>query len=64
MKWTDTQEIAVALADKFPDIDPQRINFVDLRNWVMALDGFADDPNRSGERILEAIQAAWIEEAD
>ncbi|MEO5693275.1 MAG: Fe-S cluster assembly protein IscX [Usitatibacter sp.] len=63
MKWTDTQEIAIALADKFPDVDPQRINFVDLRNRVMALDDFADDPNRSGERILEAIQAAWMEEA-
>ena len=64
MKWTDTQEIAIALADKFPDVDPQRVNFVDLRNWVMALEGFDDDPNRSGERILEAIQATWIEEAE
>lgn len=63
MKWTDTQDIAVALADKHPDVDPTRINFVDLRNWVLALDGFEDDPNRSGEKILEAIQAAWIEEA-
>ena len=63
MKWIDTQEIAVALADKHPDIDPARINFVDLRNRVLALDGFDDDPNRSGEKILEAIQAAWIEEA-
>lgn len=63
MKWIDTQDIAVALADKYPDVDPARINFVDLRNWVLALDGFDDDPNRSGEKILEAIQAAWIEEA-
>lgn len=63
MKWIDTQDIAVALADKYPDADPTRINFVDLRNWVLALDGFDDDPNRSGEKILEAIQAAWIEEA-
>lgn len=63
MKWIDTQEIAVALADKHPDLDPARINFVDLRNRVLALDGFDDDPNRSGEKILEAIQAAWIEEA-
>jgi FeS assembly protein IscX len=63
MKWIDTQEIAVALADKHPDVDPTRINFVDLRNRVLALDGFDDDPNRSGEKILEAIQAAWIEEA-
>ena len=63
MKWIDTQDIAVALADKHPDVDPTRINFVDLRAWVLALDGFDDDPNRSGEKILEAIQAAWIEEA-
>lgn len=63
MKWIDTQDIAVALADKHPDVDPTRINFVDLRSRVLALDGFDDDPNRSGEKILEAIQAAWIEEA-
>jgi FeS assembly protein IscX len=63
MKWIDTQEIAIALADKYPDADPTRINFVDLRNWVLALEGFDDDPSRSGEKILEAIQAAWIEEA-
>jgi FeS assembly protein IscX len=63
MKWIDTQDIAIALADKYPDVDPARINFVDLRNWVLALEGFDDDPNRSGEKILEAIQAAWIEEA-
>ena len=64
MKWIDTREIAIALAEKFPDIDPERVNFVDLRGWVIALDGFDDDPKRSGEKILEAIQAAWIEEAD
>jgi FeS assembly protein IscX len=63
MKWIDTQDIAIALADKHPDVDPTRINFVDLRTWVLALDGFDDDPSRSGEKILEAIQAAWIEEA-
>jgi len=64
MKWTDSREIAIALAEKFPDVDPTRVNFVDLRNWVLALDGFDDDPKRSGEKILEAIQAAWMEEAD
>jgi FeS assembly protein IscX len=63
MKWVDSREIAIALADKFPDVDPVRVNFVDLRAWVLALDGFEDDPKRSGEKILEAIQAAWIEEA-
>jgi FeS assembly protein IscX len=64
MKWTDTREIAIALAEKYPDVDPRRVNFVDLRDWVMALDGFDDDPRRSGEKILEAIQMTWIEEAD
>jgi FeS assembly protein IscX len=64
VKWIDTREIAIALAEKFPDTDPERVNFVDLRGWVIALGGFDDDPKRSGEKILEAIQAAWIEEAD
>lgn len=64
MKWIDTQEIAIALAEKYPDADPTRVNFVDLRAWVLGLDGFDDDPKRSGEKILEAIQAAWIEEAE
>ena len=64
IKWTDSREIALALAEKFPGIDPNRINFVDLRNWVLALEGFNDDPKRSGEKILEAIQMAWIEEAE
>ena len=64
MKWTDVQEIAVALYEKFPDTDPKTIRFTDLHKWVMELEGFNDDPNRSGEKILEAIQMAWIEEAD
>ena len=64
MKWIDTRDIAIALAEKHPDVDPVRVNFVDLRNMVLALDGFDDDPRRSGEKILEAIQAAWMEEAD
>lgn len=63
MKWTDTFEIAMALADRFPDTDPQYVNFVDLHRWVCELEDFEDDPNRSGEKILEAIQMAWIEEA-
>ncbi len=63
MKWIDTRDIALALADKYPDVDPARVNFVDLRDWVVALDGFDDDPKRTGEKILEAIQATWIEEA-
>ncbi len=63
MKWTDVQDIVVELADSKPDIDPRYINFVDLRNWVMALPDFDDDPARCGEKVLEAIQMAWIEEA-
>ena len=62
MKWTDTLEIAIQLADAHPEIDPQTIRFTDLREWVMALPDFDDDPNHSGEKILEAIQMAWIEE--
>ena len=62
MKWVDTQDIAIALAEKHPGVDPTRINFVELRDKVMALDGFDDDPKRSGEKILEAIQMAWIDE--
>lgn len=64
LKWTDVQDIAIELADNHEDIDPRRINFVDLRKLVMAIDGFDDDPNRCGEKILEAIQMAWIEELD
>ena len=64
MKWTESREIAIALADRYPDTDPARVNFVDLRDWVLALEGFDDDPKRSGEKILEAIQMSWIEEAD
>ncbi|MGN6652055.1 Fe-S cluster assembly protein IscX [Trinickia sp.] len=63
MKWTDVQDIAMALTDKHPEIDPQLIRFTDLHRWVMELEGFSDDPNRSSEKILEAIQLAWIEDA-
>ena len=62
MKWTDTQEIAIALYDKFPDTDPTTLRFTDLHRWVTELPDFEDDPNRSNEKILEAIQAAWIDE--
>lgn len=64
IKWTDIQDIAIELADTRTDVDPRYVNFVDLRNWVMAIDGFDDDPDRCGEKILEAIQMAWIEEAE
>ncbi len=63
MKWTDTIRIAEALYDKHPDIDPLTVRFTDLHRWVMELEEFDDDPNHSGEKILEAIQMAWLEEA-
>ena len=64
LKWIDVQEIAIALADKHPDIDPRTVRFTDLHNWVLDLDEFDDDPKHSGEKVLEAIQQAWIEEAE
>ena len=62
MKWTDTLEIAIALDEAHPDVDPTRVRFTELHAWVLALPEFGDDPKRSGEKILEAIQQAWIEE--
>ena len=64
MKWTDSLDIALDLIEKYPDIDPKTIRFTDLRDWVLGLDGFDDEPDRSGEKILEAIQMDWIEEMD
>jgi FeS assembly protein IscX len=64
MKWTDSLDVAIALTEHHPDVDPRFIRFTDLHGWVMALPDFNDDPNRSGEKILEAIQQAWIEEVD
>jgi len=64
MKWTDTREIAIELAERFPDTDPRTVRFTDLYAWVQELPGFDDDPKRCGEKILEAIQLAWIEEAE
>ena len=64
LRWTDTLEIAIRLVDEHPDVDPRYIRFTDLHAWVMALAGFVDDPNKSNEKILEAIQMAWINEAE
>lgn len=64
MKWTDINDIAIELADTHPEVDPEGVNFVDLMRWVVALPDFDDDPKHCGEKILEAIQAAWIEEAE
>ena len=62
MKWTDINDIAIELCDAYPEQDTLRVDFVDLRDWVMALPGFSDDPGQCGEKILEAIQQAWIDE--
>jgi len=64
MKWTDINELAIELSDKYPETDPRYILFTDLYSWVLDLEDFEDDPNRSNEQILEAIQMAWIEELD
>ena len=62
MKWIDAEDIAIELAGKFPDVDPLTVRFTDLRERVLALDGFDDDPKTSNEPKLEAIQMAWYEE--
>ena len=64
MDWTDINDIAIELCEAHPDVDPQYVNFVDLRKWVMALDGFDGDAERCGEKVLEAIQMAWLDERD
>ena len=64
LKWTDVNEIAIELSEAYPDVDPLTVRFTDLRGWVLALEDFSDDPAHSGEKVLEAIQMAWIEEAD
>ncbi|HET9122972.1 MAG TPA: Fe-S cluster assembly protein IscX [Acidiferrobacteraceae bacterium] len=63
LKWSDTREIAIALAEEHPDVDPRYVRFTDLREWVLDLDDFDDEPDRSGEKILEAIQMAWLDES-
>jgi FeS assembly protein IscX len=62
VKWTDSDKIGLALFEKFPDVDPLTLRFTDLRERVMALEGFDDDPKTSNEPKLEAIQMAWYEE--
>ena len=64
MNWTDSLEIAIALAEAHPGVDPLTVRFTDLFKWVQELDDFDDDPERCGEKILEAIQMAWIDEAE
>ncbi|HEY3486449.1 MAG TPA: Fe-S cluster assembly protein IscX [Gammaproteobacteria bacterium] len=62
LKWNDSREIAQALADTHTDVDPQYIRFTDLHRWICELKEFDDDPERSNEKILEAIQMAWLDE--
>lgn len=64
MKWTDTQRIAEELFDRHPEIDPKTVRFTQLRQIILDLPEFDDDPQRCGERILEAVQQAWIDEAE
>ena len=64
MKWTDTRDIAIELADKFPDVAPLSIRFTDLRRWVCELEGFSDKPDGCNEKILEAIQMTWLDEVE
>jgi FeS assembly protein IscX len=64
MKWTDILDIAIALEETHPDADNVNLRYTDLHAWVCALDGFDDDPQKSNEKILEAIQMAWIDERD
>ena len=64
LKWTDTLEIAIQLDEAYPDIDPKYLRFTDLMEWVKELDEFEDDEHHCGEKILEAIQMAWIEERE
>jgi len=62
--WQDVQEIGIALSEKFPDTDPLSVRFTDLHQWVRELEGFEGDPNKSNEKILEAIQMAWLDERE
>lgn len=64
MKWTDVYDIAIALEERYPNIDILRVRFTDLWKWVQELPGFSGDPNHSNEKVLEAIQMAWLDERD
>lgn len=64
LKWTDTEDIALALFEKMPDLDPLTVRFTDLHRWVCELEDFDDDPQASNEAKLEAIQMAWVEERE
>jgi len=64
LRWIDSLEIALDLIELHPEVDPLKLHFTELRAWVLALERFDDDPEHCGERVLEAIQLAWIDEQD
>jgi len=64
MKWTDARDIAIALAEAHPDVAPLSVRFTDLHRWVCELPGFDDDPERSNEKVLEAILMVWLDEVE
>jgi FeS assembly protein IscX len=64
LRWTDVNDIAIALDEAHPDVDVANLRFTDLWKWVQQLPDFKDDPNKSNEKILEAIQMAWLDERD
>ncbi len=64
LKWVDSLDIAIELDEQHPDIDPRYVRFTDLHSWICELEEFDDDPQKSSEHILEAIQMAWIDEKD
>ena len=64
ISWTDIEEIGIQLAEKYPEIDPLSVRFTDLHKWVTELPDFEDDPKKSNEKILEAIQMAWLKKED
>ncbi len=64
MTWTDVQDIAIALAEAHPEVEPLSVRFTDLHAWVMQLPGFTGEPGKSNEKILEAIQMTWLDEVE
>jgi FeS assembly protein IscX len=64
MTWTDVTDIAIALREAHPDVEPLSVRFTDLHAWILALPGFEGEPQRSNEKILEAIQMSWLDEVE
>lgn len=62
MKWGDTFDIAIALSESHADVDPRYVRFTDLLDWILKLDGFTDTAEKCNEKVLEAVQMAWIDE--